>query len=64
LVEHGYTVIQVNPTTTEALGRKSYPVVSKIPNDLNIDIVDIPRKSEDASGVAEDAIKKKGIKLI
>jgi uncharacterized protein len=64
LIEHGYNVIPVNPTTTEVLGRKSYPAVSEIPNDLNIDIVDIFRRSEDVAGVVEDAIKKKGIKLI
>jgi predicted CoA-binding protein len=64
LIEHGYSVIPVNPTTTEVLGRKSYPAVSEIPNDLNIDIVDIFRRSEDVPGVVEDAVKKKGIKLI
>jgi uncharacterized protein len=64
LIEHGYNIIPVNPTTTEVLGRKSYPAVSEIPNDLNIDIVDVFRRSEDVLPVVEDAIKKKGIKLI
>jgi uncharacterized protein len=64
LIEHGYNIIPVNPTTTEVLGRKSYPAVSETPNDLNIDIVDVFRRSEDVLPVVEDAIKKKGIKLI
>jgi predicted CoA-binding protein len=64
LIDHGYNIIPVNPTTTEVLGRKSYPSVSKIPNDLNIDIVDVFRRSEDVPDVVEDAIMKKGIKLI
>jgi predicted CoA-binding protein len=64
LVEHGYNIIPVNPTTAEVLGRKSYPAISKIPDDLNIDIVDVFRRSEDVPDVVEDAIKKKGIKLI
>ena len=64
LLEHGYNIIPVNPTTTEVLGRKSYPSVSEIPNDLNIDIVDVFRRSEDVPYVVSDAIKKKGIKLI
>ena len=28
LIQHGYNVIPVNPTTSEVLGRKSYPKVS------------------------------------
>jgi len=64
LLERGYNIIPVNPTTTEVLGRKSYPSVSEIPNDLNIDIVDVFRRSEDVPLVVDDAIKKKGIKLI
>jgi predicted CoA-binding protein len=64
LIEHGYNIIPVNPTTAEVLGRKSYPAISEIPNDLNIDIVDVFRRSEDVPDVVEDAIKKKAIKLI
>jgi predicted CoA-binding protein len=64
LIDHGYNIIPVNPTTTEVLGRKSYPSVSEIPNDLNIDIVDVFRRSEDLPDVVEDAVMKKGIKLI
>jgi uncharacterized protein len=64
LLEHGYNIIPVNPTTTEVLGRKSYPSVSEIPNELNIDIVDVFRRSEDVPHVVDDVIKKKGIKLI
>ena len=64
LIDHGYNIIPVNPTTKEVLGRKSYPSVSEIPNDLNIDIVEVFRRSEDVPDVVEDAIMKKGIKLI
>jgi hypothetical protein len=64
LLKHGYNIIPVNPTTTEVLGRKSYPSVSEIPNELNIDIVDVFRRSEDVPHVVDDVIKKKGIKLI
>jgi predicted CoA-binding protein len=43
LIENGYNVIPVNPTTKEVLGRKSYASVPP---------------------VVDDAIKKKGIKVI
>lgn len=67
LMEHNYNIIPVNPTTTEVLGRKSYPSLSEVPDSMNIDIVDVFRKSEDVPSVVDDAIKnksKKGIKLI
>ena len=62
LIDHGYNVIPVNPTTNEILGRKSYPQVSSVPE--KIDIVDIFRPSEDVPAVVKDVIKKDGIKVI
>jgi predicted CoA-binding protein len=62
LIEHGYNVIPVNPTITEVLGRKSYPSISDIPDD--VDVVDVFRRSEDVPPVVNDAINKKGIKVI
>jgi predicted CoA-binding protein len=58
LIEHGYNVIPVNPTiTTQVLGRKSYPSIASIPE--NIDIVDIFRKSEDLPAVMDDVTNRK-----
>ena len=62
LIEHGYNVIPVNPTITEVLGRKSYPSIADIPDD--VDVVDIFRRSEDVPPVVNDAINKEGIKVI
>jgi uncharacterized protein len=62
LIENGYNVIPVNPTTTEVLGRKTYPKVSDVPE--QVDIVDIFRRSAGVRPVVDDAIKKKGIKVI
>jgi uncharacterized protein len=62
LIEHGYNVIPVNPTITEVLGRKSYPSIADMPDD--VDVVDIFRRSEDVPPVVNDAITKKGIKVI
>jgi predicted CoA-binding protein len=60
LIERGYNVIPVNPTITEVLGRKSYPSIADMPED----VVDIFRRSEDVPVVVMDAMKKKGIKVI
>ena len=62
LIERGYNVIPVNPTITEVLGKKSYPSIADMPED--IDVVDIFRRSEDVPVVVMDAMKKKGIKVI
>jgi hypothetical protein len=62
LIENGYNVIPVNPTKTEVLGRKSYASISDVPE--KIDIVDVFRRSEDVPPVIEDAINKKGVKVI
>jgi predicted CoA-binding protein len=62
LFDHGYNVIPVNPTVNEILGKKSYPTVSEIPED--VDVVDIFRRSEDVLAVVNDAITKKGLKVI
>jgi uncharacterized protein len=62
LIERGYNVIPVNPTITEVLGRKSYPSIADMPED--VDVVDIFRRSEDVPVVVMDAMKKKGIKVI
>jgi len=62
LIEHGYNVIPVNPTITEVLGRKSYPSIADMPED--VDVVDVFRRSEDTPVVVMDAMKKKGIKVI
>lgn len=62
LIQHGYNVIPVNPTTSEVFGRKSYPKVSDVSE--QIDIVDVFRRSEDIPPVVDDVIKKEGIKVI
>ena len=62
LIENGYNVIPVNPTTSEVLGRKSYVSISNVPE--QVDIVDVFRRSEDVPIIVEDAINKKGVKVI
>lgn len=55
MLEHGYTIIPVNPGATEILGRKSYPDLASIP--VKVDMVDVFRKPEDATSIAEEAIR-------
>lgn len=51
---HGYTVIPVNPNETEVFGERAYPSLAEVP--LNIDLVDIFRRSEKAGTAVDQAI--------
>ena len=54
MMEHGYTVIPVNPGYDSILGQKCYPSLRHIP--AKVDIVDCFRKTEDIMPIAEEAI--------
>ena len=55
MLEHGYTVIPVNPAAAEILGQKSYPDLASVP--VKIDMVDVFRKPEDALPIAREAVR-------
>ena len=54
MLEHGYTIIPVNPAYAEVLGQKCYASLRDIP--AKVDIVDCFRKTEEILPIAEDAI--------
>ena len=54
MLEHGYTVIPVNPKYPEILGQKCYKSLREIP--AKVDIVDCFRKTEDIMPICDDAI--------
>ncbi len=57
LVEQGYNIIPINPTTTEILERKCYPSITEV--DQPIDIVDVFRPSDQVLPFVEEAIRMK-----
>lgn len=54
LLDHGYTVIPVNPTFDEVLGQKSYATLEDIP--VPVDMVDCFRRSDQMPDLCEAAI--------
>lgn len=52
--EHGFRVIPVNPKYDEILGERCYPDLRSIPD--KVDVVDIFRKPQDCTPIAEDAV--------
>ena len=55
LLDHGYTVIPVNPMIDEVLGQKSYASLHDIP--VPVDMVDCFRRSDQMEELADAAIK-------
>ncbi len=54
MMQHGYTIVPVNPAYKDVLGQKCYASLRDIPN--KVDIVDCFRKTEEIVPIAEDAI--------
>jgi len=63
LQSKGYRIIPVRPDGEEILGEKVYHSLTEIPREIEIDVVDIFRKSEDVPPVVEEAIQR-GAKVI
>jgi predicted CoA-binding protein len=52
----GYRMIPVNPVVEEVLGQRCYPDLASIPAEVEIDIVDVFRRSEFVPEIVEEAI--------
>ncbi|MEM6327560.1 MAG: CoA-binding protein [Bacteroidota bacterium] len=55
LQEAGLTIVPVNPYHEEILGETAYPDLVSIPDETEIDIVNVFRRSEHTAGVVRDA---------
>jgi len=55
MMEHGYTVIPVNPKYPEILGCKAYASLRDIP--VRVDMVDVFRRTSDVLPIAREAIE-------
>ncbi len=56
LINQGYKIIPVNPNIQQVFGQKSYPSISSIPSEINLDIIDIFRKSEEIVAIIQEII--------
>jgi len=62
LLQHGYNIIPVNPTTDSVNGLKSYPSLAEIPPELagKVEVVEVFRPSEELPEVARQVAQMKG----
>jgi predicted CoA-binding protein len=51
----GFRMIPVNPHHDEILGERAYPDLVSIPDDVEVDVVDVFRRPEFTAGVVRDA---------
>lgn len=58
LLAHGYEVIPITPRADEILGRRTWPDLAAVPADVEIDVVDIFRRSEFAGVHVDEAIAR------
>jgi len=57
LLSHGYTVVPVTPNADEVHGLHTYPDLASIPSDIEVDVVDIFRRSDRAGQHVDEAIE-------
>ena len=63
LQSKGYRIMPVRPDGEVILGERVYRDLKEIPKEIDIDIVDVFRKSEDVLPVVEEAIER-GAKMV
>ena len=51
----GFQMVPVNPNHDEILGETAYPDLASIPDDVEVDIVDVFRRSQFTADVVRDA---------
>ena len=63
LKSKGYRIVPVRPDGDIILGEKVYPNLHEIPEEIEVDVVDVFRKSEEVPPVADEAIRR-GAKVL
>jgi predicted CoA-binding protein len=56
LKSKGYRIIPVRPDGDTILGEKVYPNLLEIPEEIEVDVVDVFRKSEEVPPVVDESI--------
>jgi hypothetical protein len=60
----GYRIIPVRPLVKEVLGERVYGAVGDIPLSVDVDIIDIFRRSEEVMPVVAAAVKRPGLRAV
>lgn len=63
LKEMGYEIIPVNPFADVIIGEKTYPNLLMIPEEVDVDIVDVFRPSKEIALIVDQAVSRR-VKVI
>lgn len=63
LASEGKVVIPINPNVDEIAGRRAYASLADVPDDIEVDVVDIFRRPDQAGGHVDEAIAR-GVKTV
>lgn len=63
LQSKGYRIVPVNPKETEVLGEPAYPSLLDVPEEIEIDVVDVFRRADQTPPVARQAVAR-GAKVL
>ena len=64
LADNGYDVVPVNPYADEVFGREAYDGLLDVPEDVDVEIVDIFRPSDELDGIVDDVLEHGGIDVL
>jgi predicted CoA-binding protein len=64
LTDHGYEVIPVNPYADEVLGREAYDSLLDVPDDVDVEIVNVFRPSDELAGIVDDVLEHGGVDVL
>ncbi|UPV73169.1 CoA-binding protein [Halorussus limi] len=62
LLDSGYEVVPVNPTTDEIFGRTAYDSLSAV--EEQVDIVDVFRPSDEVAGIVDEALDRDDVAVV
>jgi predicted CoA-binding protein len=57
LIEAGYTVIAIHPAKTDVQGCETYSSLDDVPEDTEIDLINVFRPSEEMPDIARQALR-------
>jgi predicted CoA-binding protein len=64
LADNGYDVVPVNPYADEVLGREAYEDLFDVPDDVDVEIVDVFRPSDELDGIVDDVLEHGGVDVL
>ena len=64
LADNGYDVVPVNPYADEVFGREAYDGLLDVPEDVDVEIVDIFRPSDELDGIVDDVLEHGGVDVL